>query len=1053
MREWIITSSVLILFVIVIRYLFRKRLSLRVRYALWLAVAIRLLIPVTFFDSPVSVLNLLPAGENAGTDASYVPIQDMDGTEDTEPMDGVEDPAPNYGGMNWSDGNVEPGHSSVANDQTNLDGQEDRAGKPEAWHAGPEGPERVGSNVTSRSPGKEGTLFFKSVTLLRIWLCGVIAGAVLIIAVNLSYARRLRRSRTDFSQNPSGKLPVYMSKIVRTPCLFGIFHPAIYLTPDAAEAQENLHYVLCHEKVHYRHRDNVWSLVRTVCLCLHWYNPFVWLAASESRQDGELACDEETILWLGEAKRKDYGMALLEFCAKGHVPFGSVTLATTMSGGKRKLRERLELIAKQPKKTVSALAAVVLLIALLLTMTFTGRRVQQEMGAMQAKAAGAQGEENNGLKSDSEPGAEGDTGGNGIYGDSEEAGEVEERIFGYSDYTGYLDECFQWSKICRDQFVGQDYDGDGLIDRVWRDNIEDWAVANYRIEFGNGDVLQIDNMGGGEPQVRSVDLAGDGTPEILVTLEYGYSTDPTVYGSMALFEKTPEGYVQMELPGGMIKEPRDSEDDNGGLRKYIPTLTYHIEKVAESRVRITCLESAEEAPLDATVDLSQEVWDYIDPDVAVRGEGSDERSIWKVEIGEGTDGLPRLLLHTGMINKWCPDGVILTLSGQDGNLHMERMDYYHYYDERIPIDLGDGNTYELSLMGSTLLDSGIYRTERVILTWVHDNVGSWVEEIDFTEAEKDGYFIDGMPQMEANSPDGGILVTDLNFDGVQDFCIQAWTGSHNTPYYCFVRDAKLQKFVYVGMIANVETDEAKRRIISSTVDGGGQYSTSYYYLDEENRLVLERWTMEDLSPTAEFESLDLTYVQTSYSLPALDDYEDNHIMDGLHSSMIYWARQALSELYQWTGIKVDTAYFGINEFGDIYFSETAEGLVGREDYFYSRTAKVPAETKKFFPEGISHMILDPDWDLWRLSEAHPIPENMEQMSDEEIVSWYFERWAKAAENGEEIESIEENMKDNTALRNFVIKAKSGNYYEITYYSKDLTRLNYIFGPYPDYPTH
>ena len=60
MSEWIVTSSVLIAVVILIRFVFRKRLSLRVRYALWLAVALRLFLPVTISESPFSILNLLP---------------------------------------------------------------------------------------------------------------------------------------------------------------------------------------------------------------------------------------------------------------------------------------------------------------------------------------------------------------------------------------------------------------------------------------------------------------------------------------------------------------------------------------------------------------------------------------------------------------------------------------------------------------------------------------------------------------------------------------------------------------------------------------------------------------------------------------------------------------------------------------------------------------------------------------------------------------------------------------------------------------------------------
>ena len=58
MIEWVISSSVLIIMLIVIRQLFRKTLSMRVRYALWLAVALRLLIPVSFFESSLSILNL-----------------------------------------------------------------------------------------------------------------------------------------------------------------------------------------------------------------------------------------------------------------------------------------------------------------------------------------------------------------------------------------------------------------------------------------------------------------------------------------------------------------------------------------------------------------------------------------------------------------------------------------------------------------------------------------------------------------------------------------------------------------------------------------------------------------------------------------------------------------------------------------------------------------------------------------------------------------------------------------------------------------------------------
>ena len=63
MTEWIITSSLLILIVLLVRRLFRGRLSLRLQYALWLVVLVRLLIPGTVAQTGLSVLNYLPRTE------------------------------------------------------------------------------------------------------------------------------------------------------------------------------------------------------------------------------------------------------------------------------------------------------------------------------------------------------------------------------------------------------------------------------------------------------------------------------------------------------------------------------------------------------------------------------------------------------------------------------------------------------------------------------------------------------------------------------------------------------------------------------------------------------------------------------------------------------------------------------------------------------------------------------------------------------------------------------------------------------------------------------
>ena len=71
MTQWIITSSVLILIVAVLRFFLRGKISLKLQYALWGLVLIRLMLPFSVFESPASVLNLMNEREETYTPPEY----------------------------------------------------------------------------------------------------------------------------------------------------------------------------------------------------------------------------------------------------------------------------------------------------------------------------------------------------------------------------------------------------------------------------------------------------------------------------------------------------------------------------------------------------------------------------------------------------------------------------------------------------------------------------------------------------------------------------------------------------------------------------------------------------------------------------------------------------------------------------------------------------------------------------------------------------------------------------------------------------------------------
>ena len=321
MLEILISSSVLIAVLAILRLALRGRISARLQYALWLLVLVRLLVPVSFFHSPVS------AAQAAAPVAEVIERSEV-----------------------------------------------------------PVGPVSVVSALVLLELGVVPARFEQSTTILDIpfvrfvwpmqeaavflWRAGMIVMAVWFLYINIRMARRLKKSRTPYRCDSI--LPVYAAEGIPSPCLFGLFRPAVYLTPHAAEDEAQARQIIAHELTHYRHGDMIWALMRSVCLVVWWFNPFVWLAAALSRQDCELACDEGTIKSLGEGARFDYGRTLVGMAKVGARPSELLCGATTMTTGRRSLKERVARIANARKMSVTAAAVVLLLAAAAVGFTYAG---------------------------------------------------------------------------------------------------------------------------------------------------------------------------------------------------------------------------------------------------------------------------------------------------------------------------------------------------------------------------------------------------------------------------------------------------------------------------------------------------------------------------------------------------------------------------------------------------------------------------------------------------------------------------------------------------------
>lgn len=849
MIEWIVTSSVIIGIVLMLRGLLRKKISPGVRYALWLPVLVRLLLPVPVMESSVSVMNFFAQGDIGVREASLQSPDrpDMD-TPGRDTQAGREASAPNVVG-----GGQKPASNKLS-------------GKPDA--TGRTFPAALTTAYWKAFTAGTGAALMNRV-LVWIWLGGTILTALFILGMNLLFRRRLLGNRKLLTWEDGG-LKVYQSSLVNVPCLYGLLSPAVYVPSGILPGDSRFKYIVLHEKTHLDHWDHIWSLLRTVCLCVHWFNPLVWLAVRLSRIDAELYCDEGTVRRLEEEDRLGYGEAVISLGVARTSLREKLTCVTSMSTGRRQMKERIRMIVHSPVSKVWAVAVAVLICIGAVCVTFTGGKAQPEDSVTDSagsSVAGSGGASVNGsggdLMTDSggssaagsggawDDGSGGDLmtdsggalitgsgeagaadGGLGKQGagadhvtgetsrqDNEQTGEQSEpaTLFGYNGYTGYLDECTTWTE--RGSFADCDYDNDGLTDRVYREEVKEWEYCGYRIDFGNGQSYTFPGkwMSGGYPVAQAADLTGDGVNEIIFTQSYGFSSDPMAFGEMAVLKREKNTWREAELPFTRL------EDD------YSVGLTLHYEQTAERTLRVTC----EEGPLDASVELDTELWNDIGYKETYPGQ-SLGLPVWAVEVEKDGDGPTKLICHVEVFDKNSVDVVVAELVWSGEKFEVADMDYMEPLYQEVSIPFGDSAEGTLTLIGSKSMQDGITYIESIDVS-VKEGEEEYYQTIFTEEAALIEWREGEAPRVESLLENGGLVVEDLNFDGYPDIRYQGWIAG-DIPYYCWLWDHEKKEYVYAFCIPNVEVDAAHRRLVSR-VSKNASGAVSYFYYDGNGNLT------------------------------------------------------------------------------------------------------------------------------------------------------------------------------------------------------------------------
>ena len=200
-----------------------------------------------------------------------------------------------------------------------------------------------------------------------LWLVGVL---LLAIYFSISYFRSMRKFRMSIPDNTpyiqnwltahqiSRPLAVRSSDLISSPLTYGILHPVILL-PKKLDRNDQvaLKYVLTHEYVHIRRFDAITKILFAAVLCIHWFNPFVWVMYVLANRDMELSCDAWVIRMMGAKNRSSYALMLIKMEERRN---GMSALCSHF--GKNAISERIEAIMKFKKTSILACAFALVLV-------------------------------------------------------------------------------------------------------------------------------------------------------------------------------------------------------------------------------------------------------------------------------------------------------------------------------------------------------------------------------------------------------------------------------------------------------------------------------------------------------------------------------------------------------------------------------------------------------------------------------------------------------------------------------------------------------------------
>lgn len=392
------SAAIIIVVIIVLRALWIHKLPKKMFLVLWSVAVLRLLIPFSF-PSVFSVYALIAQNPFM--------MSWIDGT-------GIVDLLPVFYGEGEeadSSGNGKRGEKAAGDARSRMaaDSLRRKSWGNDAIENQPvmgKGSEKGGTVTEGKwGNGQLGNLYQKDTSMpivvegyapiwMAVWLAGMSA---CILFFSVTYILCCRRFRTSLpvendivkewllSHKIRRKISVRQSDCISAPLAYGFFRPVILMPKGIKwENSRQLQYILEHEFIHIRRLDAVAKLFLAAAVCVHWFNPVVWIMYVLANRDMELSCDEGVIRHFGLCAKSDYALSLIHM---EEIKGGLISLGNNFS--KNAAEERIIAIMKLQKLSVPAyILAFVFVLGITAVFATSAAATGQEAAAGQQAIVG-----------------------------------------------------------------------------------------------------------------------------------------------------------------------------------------------------------------------------------------------------------------------------------------------------------------------------------------------------------------------------------------------------------------------------------------------------------------------------------------------------------------------------------------------------------------------------------------------------------------------------------------------------------------------------------------